>query len=287
MKAAISNIGGPKPTRSTGIMYSDMHKLIYCPIPKNATSYLRSVLLRNDPNTQDFDPVAETALEYLTRKKFPAEVATREGTLRERRLLRSGDYTKIVALRDPAKRLVSCFLDKFAKANTRDEAQIERFCQDASSVLGKRITKDDLSFASFAGYVFKVPDWRSDRHYRSQASYLRNIRFDHYFDVSEMTDLLAFLTNRGLNVTLPKTRNPSVDKKTPYSDEDYDYTMKPAKFLTLGELRTMPAFPRYDAFFDDELTGGFEQRYQGDIDLFCSMKNVNRADYLKQLREQQ
>src|SRR5690606_130938 len=152
-----------------------------------ANSYLKSIFLFNHPAAQDYDPHSETALEYLRRKKHPMDII-----VRRRSTLAREDYTKIVVVRDPAKRLVSCFLDKLTKVYGNDDL-IERFCGDASRILGMPVRKDGISFDVFSSYVFQVPDWRSDKHYRSQVSLIHGIKFDCYFDVDAMPILLEFL----------------------------------------------------------------------------------------------
>lgn len=262
--------------RSLGLMHSGQHKLIYLPIPKNANSYLKSIFLFNHPAARDYDPRTETALYYLRKKKHPVDVI-----VRRRATLAREDYTKIVAVRDPAKRLVSCFLDKLVKVRDNDDL-IGKFCNDASRVLGTPVRKDEISFDVFSSFVFQVPDWRSDKHYRSQISLIRGIKFDHYFDVDAMPDLLEFLSGRGLSISLPSSRAPGIDKKTHYGGEP-ESGGKSAKLLTLGELETMSSFPPYGMFYDVEMLANFERRYSQDIDLYCSVKNISRSSYLKNL----
>lgn len=84
------------------------------PIPKNANSYLKALILLNNSATADFDPVSGTALAYMKRSKRPQDFRVQNW-----QELRSADYTRLLAIRDPAKRLVSCFCDKLVKGQPR------------------------------------------------------------------------------------------------------------------------------------------------------------------------
>jgi hypothetical protein len=71
-----------------------------------------------------------------------------------------------------------------------------------------------LTFEYFCRYQFAIADWRRNGHYRSQSYYIRGTDFDWYGDVDDMAKVLAYLERRGLKTRLPKSRNPSIDKKT-------------------------------------------------------------------------
>lgn len=155
MKASLGEASYP-------YLVSEMHSLIYVPIPKNANSYLKATFLVNHPDAKDFNPKQETALAYLRRKPEKSIIG------KSRRMLFDEKYKKIVVWRNPAKRLVSCFLDKFVK-NTADMPAVQHFCDDASKVLGRSISPCSITFSDFIRYIDSIPDWRRNPHYRSQS----------------------------------------------------------------------------------------------------------------------
>lgn len=126
------------------LLYSDKHKLIYAPIAKNANSFLKAIFLLNNPSAHDFDPTKETALGFLSRKTYPHHFVVRNRASRFR------GYTTFAVIRDPAQRIVSCFLDKFAKDRAHlDEKTIVDFCDDATKVLKMTVTPESFTFSLF------------------------------------------------------------------------------------------------------------------------------------------
>lgn len=259
-----------------GYMLSERHKLIYLPIPKNANSFLQTLFLFNHEHAKDYCPEEQTALGYLA------------GQGRERFLchrwssLKGEDYTCFVVLRDPAKRLVSCYLDKFAKSN-RHEAEVEAFCTSASRELGRSVTKDNLTFETFCEYVFRVPDRRRNIHYRSQASFVGKTTFDFYGDVDDLGEALSFLESRGFDTQLPERRNPAIDKTTPYGMACE--SERHPKRIPLAELCRMSSFPTHRAFYDQDLIGHFLTAYRRDVHLYLGMKHQSLDHYLEALRQ--
>jgi hypothetical protein len=252
-------------------MYSRKFKLIYLPIPKNANSFLKAVFLSNHENARDFSPDKETALQYMNRTKRKKFFSNDWG------LIRNQSYSKLVVIRDPAKRLVSGYLDKFAKTE-RDEVWCDKFCDSISKTLQIRISMDNLTFEHFCQYLFKTPDGKRDRHFKSQLSFMNGVLFDIYGDVDEMPKVLGFLESIGMNTKLPAERNPHIDKKTKYSNW---FNEAHPKNIPLSQLYLSGEFPRHYQFFDNSLLNLFLVNYQDDVSLYLSVKNKSKDEYIR------
>lgn len=258
---------------SVALWYSDRHSLVYVPIAKNANSYLKAIFLLNSSTTVDFDPTNETALSYLSRKQAPASLVMKKRSARFR------NYTTFAVVRDPAQRIVSCFLDKCAKVKgSLGEKILINFCLDATKVLRHTVTPQSLTFSQFMNFVKIVPDWRRNHHYRTQAALLKNINIDVFFDVAEMEKILLFLENAGMRTELPQAAVTGIQKKTLYETNSCIPGMseQPVK-----DLNRLAAFPSFQTFFGDKELSLLNSIYKDDIDLYCRVKEISTDQYWK------
>ena len=256
--------------RDVDYWISHEHRLIFLGIPKNATSFLTALFFMNHPLARDFDPVKETAVEYHRRG------GTRGIALRNTRVLQHTKYTKFVALRDPMARAVSAYLDKIVKkvARGRKDRPGRYFYDQVSRVTGRRVDEQTMTYEDFVDYICAVPDFRRDKHYKTQAYFVRNNPFDFYGDISHMDEILQFLQTRGFHVGAVKTKSP---KRTAYARPQCHPIKHPAR-AGIGELVAHAAYPAVTDFFDYSLLQRFLEAYKHDLDLFCRARNLDPVD---------
>lgn len=211
--------------------------------------------------------VASSSIEYLItdilKERLPAEVTERmddgihffrgkgkRRKMRDRRILlckhevrRYREYYSFAFVRNPWSRLVSCFFDKVdPKEITEDlnpKGAAAVMLSDAENGSARLTT---ASFEEFVRAVSRTPDEESNRHFRSQHTFLtdRNGRLlpAHIFRFENLAEEFNALTERlGLPDTKLPHRNPS--KKTPYQE-----------------------------YYTDELRRLVAERYSRDIELF-------------------
>ena len=86
------------------------------------------------------------------------------------------DYTVFTVVRNPLDRIVSCFTDK-VKRSAEDKGEKSIFDLFFYKLVffifsGKKYRGENTTFEDFVYIISRVPDWISDRHFRSQSSSL-------------------------------------------------------------------------------------------------------------------
>ncbi|MCA8880667.1 MAG: sulfotransferase family 2 domain-containing protein [Rhodobacteraceae bacterium] len=241
-----------------------VNDVVYFPIPKVANSFISAVFLRNCPDAAGFDPEQMTALAY-----WQTSDACR---VRDRRDMAGPGVERITVLRDPGKRLVSCFLDKLARKGTPGQ-RIDELCDDATRLLRRPVTPQTLCFRDFAEYVYAVPDWRRERHSKSQRAYLP-VRCDRVFTLDDLPALWRYLEARGFDVIMPERGRKTVGNRNRYGSDSAAAFAQP-----VAELRQMPLKPPSQAFYDADLAQGLFRAYAQDIRLYCAATGRSDAAY--------
>jgi len=121
----------------------------------------------------DFDPTSEGVHGYRMR--------TGKLELNDFSLLSNTDFFRFTVLRDPHTRLVSAYLDKLVKP-----VQCGAIGAARSDVL-------NLSFEDIVEWVYRVPDWAIEKHFRPQITFIRNVPLDHIGLLKTSTILSIFL----------------------------------------------------------------------------------------------
>lgn len=147
-------------------------------IPKNSCTSIKKTLVSLEPSS---------AQRSITQHRFHETCQTQFGPLRVT-LANESLFPKIALVRNPVERIVSCYLDKFAKPVVRGEP-FEKFVyghiRAAYSLCGVRGRKldDSISFSEFIWYILNSPSWTLNVHWRPQSDFLGTLG-DH-------TDLFA------------------------------------------------------------------------------------------------
>lgn len=150
------------------IIVSEVNKLVYCPIPKAASSNWKYLIrkLEGFPDYADLTTAHnrnKSSLRYLT-DYSPFEV---------KRLLTDKQYFKFAFVRNPYMRLLSCYMDKFRNMDSNyTSTEYVPFLADAFSWRYARSidpqTAPRPSFRTFVNAIFTADHNCMNHHWRSQ-----------------------------------------------------------------------------------------------------------------------
>ncbi|KAH9382009.1 hypothetical protein HPB48_005457 [Haemaphysalis longicornis] len=126
----------------------------YCPVPKAATSSLKTILLEaegiEDPG-HNADQIFRRFHRYFPHERPSADLATRLGS----------EYTKLVVVRHPFDRLVSAYVDKIRTTHPVIKAA-RKIYEDGFNNTGPNGT---LTFSEFVDFILMQPVEKWDQHW--------------------------------------------------------------------------------------------------------------------------
>ncbi len=172
-------------------------KTVYCSIPKNACTLFKRMLVDNSPLKQEFDTSPQNIHTFLN-QKIPNTSA--------RHLLKclsSSDYFKFVVLRNPFCRLVSGYLDKFAK-HVMPEPFVREVIANVQTALAiEPDIKKSITFSQFVNYLVRTPDHELNDHWRPQHNFIAAVPFDFIGQFEAMDSVISDLEDT-LNISIRK-----------------------------------------------------------------------------------
>jgi Sulfotransferase family len=214
-------------------------------IPKNACSTMRySVALHNGviSDASDFEWIHQNNQTFVS--SFSELVKAR--------------YTFTI-LRDPFRRLVSCFLDKIV---TGGEAA------DTFGYLTNRRSLSDLTFREFALEISSVIN--NNDHWRPQHSFLVYREYDNYFCVENFFEnaIKTLKETVGFNVHDARKLSRHGSDLLLESRENRNFAqVSVAEFLL---MRKRGVFPNYSQMYDRETIDATRVAYAEDFSLYAS-----------------
>jgi len=224
--------------------FSSRANAVFSIVPKVASSSLKYALL-------------ESEYPWLIEQRGGAEVVqdnihTFDGLLILKTMAQTAGATTVRVLRDPAKRVVSAYTNKFIV--DIEPVIVRPICE----FLHK--PKEDVSFEDFLWYLTNAPNFWLDQHFRPQADFFPFARYDHTFNMDEGSGLGAFVEER-LGVPL---------RRINYSRSRVDYLdcaeycgNRPARAFYAAEgART--TLPEAGNFLTEETRAALRQRYLDD-----------------------
>lgn len=236
-------------------MVLDEFHLGYLPIPKNANSWLKAILLSNSYNAKHFNPQGETAYEFLGSGGLRGSIF---GSSLSK--VRKKNLRKFVILREPKSRLVSGWLDKFVKKYPYDTT----YSLPVASALGKSVS--NLSFRDLLVFINTLRSNRVNPHFRRQSDWFAGIDDLNFFDfigrVEEPSDVERFLISVGLSIP-PFSGNPGIYKKTDY--QEFGTALAEVGLDTISGFKRLPT---KGDFFGDSEEELFHQFYSADLQLY-------------------
>lgn len=144
-------------------------RFLFFAVPKVANSSMKRVLAQAIPNLPPSRQRKSFGRNNTTFSDRDIRRWMRSNTvlLCKHQVARFSDYRKVALVRNPWDRLVSCFVQKIG------ESSEDRSHREAAKPLAEAgLYHPQMSFRDFARAVCRIPDEKSNRHYRSQASFL-------------------------------------------------------------------------------------------------------------------
>ncbi len=177
-------------------------RMLYCPIGKNACTLLKSEMVRSaglphaDWMARDIHTLTDRVRTGAQLSDYPQEEAEA--------MIRDPDVLKVAVLRDPERRLLSAYMEKFVIGRTvpanifHTRAVVEAVQAQARGQAGPEAPDYDrgITFRQFIDHVTSVPGRLLDPHWRPQALYLDGIAYDRLYRLDQVNDLLALVEER-------------------------------------------------------------------------------------------
>lgn len=274
IRSLIFHLGGLRPR--SGILILPEHSINYVPIPKNANSFLKSLVLFNNKLANGFDPTRFTPEQWLN------SLPLNQRRKLEPRLLDllSNNQKTFAVIRCPVRRVVSCYLDRLVLKGPRSPI-VNQFCADLNTVTDKLRKPEDITFSDFLDFIVQTPDVRRNIHYMTQSRFLKFIKVDDMFTLENISEVVYFLESMGLKVTLPVGSGARVWKRTVY--EKVPGMVPNAYKRGLGELSQRVRFPRAEDFMNDVIFAKVNRAYGVDIALYLETTGKTREEYFSEI----
>ena len=240
-------------------LINHQHKIIYCPIPKNACTLLKEILIINSEHQADFEQSGLDVHRYIRQNRHKV-------CLGDISYLQDPEYLTIAAIRNPLDRLVSGYLNKIAKP--RKPSPIVK--NIIRKVYRDRQLKPDyqksITFQDFVNYLTTTEDCYLNEHWRSQTSFLGRdlFQFDRLITLENIQDILRQLETR-IKIEIP---NQKTINKTNYGNLDPSiawHRMYPQ------ELRKHQQLPSAELLCNEELITAIRQKYDSDWQLYHNL----------------
>lgn len=226
-------------------LVNDRHRFVLCPIPKVASSSLKQWFLTTigyRPDAPDWPARPHVFLSEWNRSR-PDEIP--------------GDYLRVAFVRDPMRRLVSAYLQKFVLRWDVEESParpvIRAVCKTAGRVVDYEV---GISFREFVAHVDGTEPAQMDVHWRPQ----------HFFFGDRWPDVIG-------NVETIDRDLQSVCRKIGLGRCDLFETLRLSYRNELlpggadwasGALRALDRFPHWASFVDEEIAGRVARIYKDD-----------------------
>ena len=229
------------------------HKIIYCPIEKNACTFFKRLLLEQGECAQEY---ANDGLDVHTFINLKRKLI-----LHNRALFADPSYLSFVVVREPIHRIVSAYLNKFVRNREFYWAidASEKYCQRHP----EHKVEESLTFAEFVDVLLHHPDAELDGHWRPQSTFFEPVaaQFDWLVPMERIAPFISVLEERmGVEISRDKTRNQNQYQS--YSHEEQMEHWKPAR------LREADLYPDDATLAHGELLEKLKKRFQRDTDLY-------------------
>lgn len=171
------------------------HRLLFCPIGKNACSSLKRLIVTlSDLDHKEL--INQDVHVHIDRFTTGAKLLDYSGD-EARQMMQSPDYFKFAVVRDPFERLVSAYIEKFVINRLMEPQHVHTGpVVGAIQGTGSPDYEIGISFAEFVRYVTTQNPEQLDNHWRLQSSYLRGVCYDRIYRLDELDELRSDLVER-------------------------------------------------------------------------------------------
>lgn len=184
---------------------SRIHKILYCPIGKNACTFLKRQMIRIESLKEEEFLLRD--VHFLTDKVNTGLQISDFPPAEAEEALKSPDYFRFAVLRDPQDRLLSAYMEKFvidrmSPGNIRHTGPVVGRVQNRHDPSMEPDFDRGITFRAFLSYIFETSAAQLDPHWIPQANYLDGFSWSLYgFD---MIDLLVDELEARTGVNLPR-----------------------------------------------------------------------------------
>ena len=248
-------------------LYVKEKNLLYCAIPKNACTSIKSWLQDLLDLPTEINPQIDPNIIKLLLSNYTDDDALE--------IMQSDNLFKFVFVRNPWTRVVSAFINKFLSyqqhlyiyMKNHENASVAEFHANyhekfVAHVVGILCPDDDskirgISFRDFLDYLVLTKDSNLDPHWRPQHCFIEGINIDYVGKVESITqDFTKIQTVANYYSPLP------MKNTTRYNTSNNESCIDaPCSQLISKNFR-------YHCFYDDSAIKIVESRYMSDIKMF-------------------
>ena len=232
------------------------HKIIYCPINKNASTFFKKMLIEHGECQHEWQESGLEVHRFLTQRK--------KLRLANKGQIRDSSFLRFVIVREPVERILSAYLNKFV---TYTYAGAKRAAEQYAALTQAAVEPNRLmTFRQFVDFIGTQADADLDNHWRSQISFLSQVIecFDWIVPMNRIDDFIPILERR-MAVKLPseKTLNSNVYRSFGLERQMYDCYPDQLRELCNGE-----SYPDKASLLTPQLTESLTKRFQSDVALY-------------------
>jgi hypothetical protein len=235
------------------------YKIIYCPIPKNACTFFKEILIENSEHQADFKQSKLDVHRYIRQN---------EVKLTDFSCLSNSEYLKIAIIRNPYDRLVSGYFNKFVKPQ-KVIPIVKNIVNNVYEFQGLEPDhQKSITFSQFIEYLSRTDDSHLNEHWRSQYFFLGMglVKFDVLDSLENISEIVQHLEVRlGIKISDRKIKN-----KTNYIEPE---NPKNWHQMYPQELRKFQKLPTTKALYTDELIALVQHRYALDLEMYQNLRN--------------
>lgn len=246
---------------------NDNLKIIYCSIPKNACTLFKNLIVEYSSSQKKYQKSQQNIHQFLAQNRpEPTKLINS---------LESANYFKFVVLRNPFARLVSAYLDKFAK-HPIPESFAQQVIIAVQTHLAKPINiQESITFQQFIEYLARTSDRYLNDHWLPQSNFLGSINFD-YIGQFEQLDLTIKLLEKKFSIAINQKVSSHITEYKNFDKQLEFYRMYPQ------QLRSLEGMPAAWQMYNGQLKQLVAKRYSQDISLYLQQFKMDFNNLLPQ-----
>lgn len=238
-------------------LFDREHKFIYCPIAKNACTLFKNVLIKISDRRENYENSGLKIHEYIDKN--------RQYFILDRfNFLEQSDYFKFIILRNPFKRVVSTYGDKFVKRIRDRDPHAVPVIRAVYQHLGKEVDfEKSITFSQFVDYLIRTEDCNLDSHWRPQSIYFAPglVKFDYVGQFERLDTVIKHIEQKldiKIDAGVSKHR---INYGNVKGDRQY-HNWYP------NQLNQLDHFPTSSEFYTPELEAKIANKYAQDIAIY-------------------
>lgn len=233
---------------------------IYCWIPKNACTFLKTAMILNSSSADVFRASNQDAHVFTRQPNSGFQ-------LNDVKHIEDSRYFRFAVLRDPFERLASAYANLFVQPMRHAPAATDGVREVILHVYREKQAAPDfarsISFAEFIQHMADTDDIDLNYHWRPQESFFRR-------DLSDFDFIGSFENMGDIIRTLGERRGWIFDDLRAVNATDYGGSLANMPFHRMlpRDLAELPHFPTARGLFTPELKALVAKRFSRDIELY-------------------